>query len=228
MPPTRSQPSVIFFDAVGTLFHLSKGVGYHYALVGHRMGINLEADVLDRAFASVWKTMPARPATGAPRTDDDKPWWHALVDCVLEQAAPAMRDLDRAAFFEVVYEHFAAAGVWEVYPEVIDVLEALHPRYPLAIISNFDGRLHAILEGLGLSHYFSSVVISSEVGADKPDAAIYRRALELTQTSAHAALHVGNDPACDWEGAVAAGLKVFRLQRPRNSLRELLTACVAS
>ena len=36
-------------------------------------------------------------------------------------------------------------------------------------------------------------------------------------------LHVGDDPERDWKAATAAGLTVFRLDRRRNSLRELLT-----
>ena len=222
--PARRLLKAIFFDGAGTLFHLPKGVGYHYALVANRMGLQLDRTALDRAFASVWKTMPARPATGTPRDDDDKGWWRELVDRVFDQVAPETKDLDRDAFFEVAYEHFAEAGVWELFPEVLQVLEALAPRHRLAIISNFDGRLRLILELLGISRFFAPVVISSEVGADKPDALIYRRALQLANATADEAMHVGDDPLKDWAGAEAAGLAVFRLDRPHNSLRDLLGA----
>lgn len=220
----RRRPKVIFFDAAGTLFHLPKGVGYHYALVANRMGLQLDASALDRAFGAAWKAMPARPATDAPREDDDKGWWRELVERIFDVVAPETKDLDRDAFFEVAYEHFAEAGVWELFPEIIDVLEELAPRYRLSIISNFDGRLRMILELLGISRFFSPVVISSEVGADKPDALIYRRALELAGATADEAMHVGDDPVKDWEGAARAGLAVFQLDRPRNSLRDLLLA----
>ena len=218
---------VIFFDAAGTLFHLPKGVGYHYALVANRMGLMLNAAALDEAFAASWKQIPPRETTGEPRVDDDKGWWRELVDRIFDKVAPATKDLDRDAFFEVAYEHFAEAGVWELFPEVLEVLEQLHSRCRLSIISNFDGRLRLILELLGISRFFSPVVISSEVGADKPDALIYARALELSNARAAAALHVGDDPVKDWEGAAAAGLSVFKLDRPRNSLRDVLTACAA-
>src|SRR3712207_4945741 len=92
--PGRQSPKVIFFDAAGTLFHLPKGVGYHYALVGNRMGLKLDAAALDRAFGVAWKAMPARPATGVPREDDDKGWWRELVDRVFEEVAPDTKDLD--------------------------------------------------------------------------------------------------------------------------------------
>lgn len=212
----------IFFDAAGTLFELTETVGWHYALVARRLGLPLEAAALDRAFARVWKTMPPRAATGRPRADDDQGWWRELVRQVLAEVAPALRERDADAFFEVAYAHFAEAGVWRLFPEVLEVLELLRPRFALAVISNFDGRLRLILEQLGLAPFFAPVVISSEVGADKPDALIYRRALELSGSAAAAALHVGDDPVRDWQGAAAAGLHVFQLARPGKSLRDLL------
>ena len=45
----------IFFDAVGTLFYLPKSVGYHYAFVGAEIGLTLDEQQLDRAFAATWK-----------------------------------------------------------------------------------------------------------------------------------------------------------------------------
>ena len=212
----------IFFDAAGTLIHLPKSVGHHYAYVGERIGLRLDRGALDKAFAACWKETPIRPAIDGPRDDDDKGWWRDLVNRVLDRAAPSVADLDRDAFFEGVYGHFAEPGVWELYPEVNDVLEELHGRFQLAVISNFDGRLRVILEHLGVSKFFSHVFLSSELGADKPDAEIYRQALRLSGASPNETLHVGDDPERDWKGATAAGLSIFRLERPHNSLRDLL------
>jgi putative hydrolase of the HAD superfamily len=98
----------------------------------------------------------------------------------------------------------------------------LHGRFDLAVISNFDGRLRMILEHLSVSKFFSHVFLSSELGADKPDPEIFRRALRLSHTQPAETLHIGDDPVRDWEGASQAGLPIFRLERPRNSLRDLL------
>src|SRR6516162_6958343 len=131
----------ILLDAAGTLFFLTKTVGDHYAYVGREVGLDLDAQKLDRAFHMAWQDMPRRSAIEGPRENDDKGWWRELVDRVFEQVAPSLRELDRDNFFEVAYEHFAEASVWELYPEVPDVLKQLRPRYQLAVISNFDGRL---------------------------------------------------------------------------------------
>jgi putative hydrolase of the HAD superfamily len=223
---TSNQPRLIeaiFFDAVGTLFGLTKTVGDHYAYVGREVGLDLDARSLERAFHAAWRQMPQRAAIDGPRENDDKGWWRELVDLVLDQVAPSLSELDRDNFFEIAYEHFAEACVWELYSEVRGVLEQLQPRFELAVISNFDGRLRFILQHLSISKFFTNIFVSSELGADKPDPEIYRRALRLMNLKPNQVLHVGDDSQRDWEAATAAGLLVFQLNRPRNSLRDLLT-----
>jgi putative hydrolase of the HAD superfamily len=215
----------IFFDAAGTLFHLPLGVGYHYALVGEGIGLKLDAARLDRAFARAWNSMPKRAPIDGPRENDDKDWWRTLVDLVLDKVVLSLSELDRDNFFEIAYEHFAEAGVWELYPEVLDVLEKLQPQFQLAVISNFDGRLRMILEQLGISKFFRHVFVSSELGTDKPDPEIFRRALGVVDLPSDQVLHVGDDPERDWKAASAAGLSIFRLDRAKNSLRDLLAFC---
>jgi putative hydrolase of the HAD superfamily len=212
----------IFFDAADTLFYLTKTVGDHYACVGREIGLDLDSQQLDRAFHAAWQQMPRRPAIDGPRENDDKGWWRELVNRVCHQAAPSLSELDRDNFFEIAYEHFTEAGVWNLYPEVLDVLEQLRERYQLAVISNFDGRLRLILQNLAISKYFDRVFISSELGADKPDPEIFRRALKVLHLNAKAVLHVGDDPERDWKAAKEAGLLVFQLDRPKNSICDLL------
>ena len=216
-------PKAIFFDAAGTLIRLTRSVGDHYALVAARQGLALDAGQLNDAFREVWREMPIRPATGAPREDDDKGWWHDLVERLLERVSPGLDPLDRDTFFETAYGHFAEAGVWELYPEVREVLHELRPDYELAVVSNFDGRLRVIFEHLAVTEFFRYIFLSSELGADKPDPMIYRRALEVSGFQPEEVMHVGDDPERDWAGAAGAGLEVFQLRRPKNSLRDLLT-----
>ena len=218
----------IFFDAAGTLFYLTKTVGDHYAYVGREVGLDLDAQKLESAFHAAWKQMPRRPASDGPRENDDKGWWRELVGHVLDQVAPWLSEFDRDNFFEIAYEHFAEPGVWELYPEVSGVLQELTPQFQLAVISNFDGRLRFILQHLGISKHFAHIFISSELGADKPDAEIFRRALTTMHLKGDEVLHVGDDPERDWKAANAAGLSVFRLDRPRDSLRDLATSLTAN
>ncbi len=227
-------PKVIFFDAAGTLMFLPRAVGAHYADVAAGCGLRLDPAALDRGFHQAWKVMPPRSITsdGGAQPDDDKGWWRQLVHLVLHGApnlgiegvlTEAQRGFDFESYFDIVYDHFARPGIWQAFPEAAKVLAELRGRgIRLGVISNFDRRLFANLEDIGLSAYFDHVTISSEVGADKPHRRIFERALGAFGVTATEALHAGDDPVRDWAGAEAAGLQVFRLDRPKNDLRALL------
>ncbi len=214
-------PRVIFFDAAGTLFHLPRGVGFHYAAVLARHGVRREEAMLNDAFQTLWQEMPAPVPAEGPRADDGKGWWRDLVGRVLDRCEVGETDLERGTFFEDLYHEFVRPAVWRLYPETREVLERLAARFPLGVITNFDGRFRGIAAQLGIGHFFRYLVISSEVGADKPDPRIFRRAVELAGVAPAEALHVGDDAVCDWEGAAAAGLRAFALDRPRNDLRSV-------
>ena len=153
---------VIFFDAVGTLIHLPRGVGFHYAEVARRLGWNAEADSFDAAFRAEWKGMPRRPSERKPRADDDRAWWRELVLRVLRRREPPP-GFDQERYFDAVYREFTQPGVWSLFPEAIEVLDELVAHYRLAILSNFDARLRTVLAQLGILARFTEMVISSEV-----------------------------------------------------------------
>ena len=214
---------VIFFDAAGTLVHLPRGVGFHYATVAARFGWEIEPAIIGRAFGAAWKAMPSPPAGGQRRPDDDRDWWRDLVWEVLDQCA-APGDFCRSEYFDELYLEFARPGIWDLYPEVLEVLDLLAPHYQLAVLSNFDGRLRTVLAHLGILDRFSTVVISSEVGADKPDPLIFSRATTLAKVAPREALLAGDDLEHDVVGAQRAGWHAFHVDRPRLTLRDLLPA----
>lgn len=217
--------TTVLFDAAGTLIHLPRPVGEHYAEVARRFGGEWSAPALERAFRQAWRSMPPRPPTadGGPRPDDDRPWWRTLVGGVFERVPPPA-GFDAEAFFEAVYARFAEPGVWAAFPDVAETLSFLRERgLRLAVVSNFDRRLRAVLTHLGLTDHFEHVVLSSEEGSDKPDARIFQRALARLGVPAAETLHVGDEPAKDG-GAEAVGVRVFHLERPDRGLRTLREA----
>jgi putative hydrolase of the HAD superfamily len=140
-----------------------------------------------------------------------------LDDC----GVPRADSFDRAAYFDELYAEFERPGIWECYPEVASVLDRLAPDFTLAVMSNFDGRLRSVLNHLGLNALFSEIIISSEVGAEKPHPWIFEETARRLALAPEEILHVGDDPDADWRGAEAAGYQVFELKRPSNSLLDL-------
>ncbi len=211
----------VFFDAAGTLFRLTRSVGWHYRDVALRHGADIREDDLDRAFRWAWRDARAPHETNGARPDDDRGWWWALVGRVLDACGSAP-GLDRDAYVSELWSEFTRPGVWELFPETLEVLAALKGRVRLGVISNFDSRLRTILLNLGVTEFFDDIVISSEVGTEKPAARIFSAALVRAGVAASEALHIGDEPEADWLGAECAGLLVFRLRRPENSLRDVL------
>ena len=218
----RSSLKAVFFDAAGTLIYLPKSVGEHYREVALRHGADLPTASLDEAFRHAWKLASKHPTSDGARVDDDKGWWRSLVEQVVAATLPSTLEdhFDQEAYFEELYVHFTLPGVWAAYPDVELTLRQLQSRrLKLGVISNFDRRLYTILDQLGLAQYFDTVVISSEVGADKPDPIIFLRALALLNIEPSEAIHVGDDPKSD-RGASGVGIEVFELDRPQRTLAE--------
>jgi putative hydrolase of the HAD superfamily len=118
-----------------------------------------------------------------------------------------------AALGPALFEHFATAAPWQVYPDVAHHLQSWRAAgLKLAVVSNFDQRLHPLLEQLELAPLLDAVVVSSQVGAAKPDPLPFQRALELLELPAEAAWHIGDSPE-DEAGAKAAGVHCVLIQR---------------
>jgi putative hydrolase of the HAD superfamily len=101
-----------------------------------------------------------------------------------------------------------------VYPETISVLDWLSGEVPLALVTNGLSKLQREkLELTGLSGYFASVVVAEEVGAAKPDTAMFHETLGRLQLDANEAVMVGNDLERDIVGARAAGLATIQITR---------------
>ncbi len=110
------------------------------------------------------------------------------------------------------------ANAWQAHisldPEAHHVLHTLHRSKKLALVSNFDHppHVHSVLNTLGLTPHFDSVVISAEVGIKKPDPRIFDSALEQTRMKPEEVIYVG-DTEDDIIAARAAGLVPILIQR---------------
>jgi len=81
----------------------------------------------------------------------------------------------------------------------------------LGIVSNSDGRVEEALAASGLRDFFDVVIDSSLVGIEKPDAAIFRAALDALGIRPEEALYVGDLYEVDVVGARAAGIEAVLL-----------------
>jgi putative hydrolase of the HAD superfamily len=88
-------------------------------------------------------------------------------------------------------------------------VEALSARYPLAVLTNGGGFQRRKLARLRLSACFGAerVLVTGEIGHDKPDARAFERLAAVLGTAPQRILFVGDNPVNDVEGAAEFGMK---------------------
>jgi HAD superfamily hydrolase (TIGR01509 family) len=99
--------------------------------------------------------------------------------------------------------------------EAIDVLQKLHGKYKLGLISNFaiPECGWKLLEKFGLKRFFDVVVISGEVNRRKPSPEIFERALKILGVEASKAVFVGDMLDLDVIGPKKVGMKTVLIGR---------------
>jgi putative hydrolase of the HAD superfamily len=119
-----------------------------------------------------------------------------------------------AEAFERLAKHFRDPESWAIFDDVLPTLDRLSAGgLRLAVVSNWDSHLPRLLSDLGLSSRFGAVLVSAVEETGKPDPEIFRRACARLTVEPGEALHVGDSPREDYEGAIGAGLSALLLDR---------------
>uniref|UniRef100_R7W724 Uncharacterized protein n=1 Tax=Aegilops tauschii TaxID=37682 RepID=R7W724_AEGTA len=225
----------LLLDAGGTLLQLAQPVAETYATLGRPYGSDIpqknrlcfraclarpfhwthgvmksEKYIMEgfkRAFSAPWpKTLRYQ--------GDGRPFWKIVV--------AEATDCTNNNYFEEVYQYYAHGDAWRLPGGAYRTLRDLKDSgVKLAVVSNFDTRLRKLLKDLNVSHFnghalndlelsrFDAIVVSSEVGYEKPAPEIFKIALEQIGVEASNAVHVGDDETADKAGANAIGLECW-------------------
>jgi putative hydrolase of the HAD superfamily len=192
----------ITFDAGGTLIEPNPCVGAIYAEIAAKHGIAANPAELDARFRAVFKRIRPTPVDTVSEATE-REFWSRLAREVFSGVAG---DGVFGEMFPQLWNAFAESGRWRPLPGALETLSTLRERrFQLAIISNFDSRLHAVLEGLGITAMVDGVFLSVEVGVAKPDPRIFEHAARALGLEPCQLLHVGDSVMADAAGAVSAG-----------------------
>eukprot|EP00775_Hariotina_reticulata_P008237 gene8237-8427_t len=190
----------VLIDAAGTLLVPTERTADVYLRYGTKYGVKLSEDeVLDRfrsAYNTPWGHSPLR------YFGDGRPFWRFIV----EQSTGCSDE----HLFEELYDYYVQPTAWALTPGALPALQKLRAAgVRLAVVSNFDTRLRPILSALGIDHMFDAVVVSAEVGAEKPNPVIFESALQGLGLRAGDVVHVGDDRRNDVWGARDAGIAAW-------------------
>jgi HAD superfamily hydrolase (TIGR01509 family) len=182
-------------DAYGTLVELADPVPALRAGLAE-LGVERKAQAVARAFAKETAYYRGRSFEGR----DEKSLFRLRRECV----AIILDELETKLEPEACVEGFVSAMRLELLPDPAAALQALQRRgLAVAVVSNWDIGLREQLRQLGLRDV--PVVTSAEVGAPKPEPAVFLRALERLRVRPQRALHIG-DSDSDETGARAVGM----------------------
>ncbi len=129
-------------------------------------------------------------------------WWtfHTYLLQQLNSEDEAVRD--------TLVENTQNSANWDqILPGTRDALDRLRQQYAIAVISNADGKIDAVLQRCGIVDCFASITDSGKVGHEKPHPAIFEAALREMKADPAQSLYVGDVYSVDYVGATNAGMQ---------------------
>jgi HAD superfamily hydrolase (TIGR01662 family) len=129
-------------------------------------------------------------------------WWtfHSYLLQELNAADERVRDT-------LVVNTQNSANWDQILPGTRDALERIRQQYAIAVISNSDGKIDAVLRRCGIFDCFASITDSGIVGHEKPHPAIFAAALREMNADPAESLYVGDVYSVDYLGARGAGMQ---------------------
>jgi HAD superfamily hydrolase (TIGR01509 family) len=194
----------VLFDWGDTLFSPPDAGKVIVAAAAER-GVRIDPEKARALWAELWDAgkMPDELAKGRDLSAQaHRDVWTALF----ERANTAVPDVA-----STLYERVMDPRAWIPYPDTGPTLRALRARgMRIGIVSNVPQDLRPIFAAHGLAELVDAFTHSFEVGAEKPDPAIFLRACEALGTAPQETLMVGDHPVAD-AGALKAGLRFHLL-----------------
>lgn len=190
-----AKPQFIFFDVGNTL------------LFPNRPRILAPLPVEKHPTLAGWQALERRTKQefdlGLMEGKVDHSFWWTFHTHLL-QGLNALDDRMRNALIENTQQ---SANWDQILPGTRDVLQRLREGYEIAVISNSDGKIDAVLRRCGIADCFASITDSGNVGHEKPHPAIFEAALREMKAAAAESLYVGDVYSLDYLGARNAGMQ---------------------
>ncbi|MBK1785241.1 HAD family hydrolase [Prauserella cavernicola] len=216
----------VMFDFSGTLFRLEHKDTWLSDLTdsaGEPLDLEAQAELMRRMTAPVTLNVDfdEEHLHAWEHRDLDPELHHKVYLEVLRQSGVARVEQARA-----LYDRLVDPSEWTPYPDTERVLKSLADKgVRVGVLSNIAFDIRPAFTARGLDAYIDEFVLSFEVGAIKPDAAIFRLLLDRLGTAPENTLMVGDHEGADG-GAKALGCP-FALVEPLPTVRRsdgLLTA----
>jgi HAD superfamily hydrolase (TIGR01509 family) len=201
----------VFFDVGNTLVRINYGaIADHLAV----LGVPVTAGTVQRAEWRARVRLDADlVAVPASRRSTETADTHTRYLRYTLEGLGITDDGLIAAVTEWRRTYNIPIGPWNtVDPDAVPALEETRAAgFKTAVISNSNGTIRGLLDGLGLLQLVDVVLDSGEEGVEKPNPEIFRRALARTGVAASEAVYIGDLHSIDILGARSAGVQAVLL-----------------
>src|SRR5580704_10082840 len=188
-------PRYIFFDVGNTLLFPNRA----------RMLATLPAD--RHPTLAAWQALERRTKhefdQGMTKGKVDHSFWWTFHTYLLQERN-ALNDGVRDSLIANTQN---SANWDQILPGTREALERIRRECAIAVISNADGKIDAVLRRCGIDDCFASITDSGNVGHEKPHPAIFAAALEQMKADPAESLYVGDVYSVDYVGARNAGMQ---------------------
>ncbi|MEW6553078.1 MAG: HAD-IA family hydrolase [Actinomycetota bacterium] len=219
----------VFFDAGETLVHPMPSFPELFMQVCSEHGLEVDLDILRTATRSLMAGVEERQRQGytfSNESSKSRRFWLDFYGGLVREMGYEQGD---GALPLALYDTFSLPANYGAYHDALETLRELRRRgLRMGLISNFEPWLEDLLDDLGLLEYLEVLVISGKEDYEKPHPRIYELALERGGVPPRRALHVGDSPISDYDGAREAGMRAVLLDRwgrfpdfPGESVRDL-------
>ena len=118
-------------------------------------------------------------------------------------------------FLALTTAHFS------LLPGAEEIVRYLAEKYPLTIVTNgFIEVQYEKFDKSGLKDCFSHIVLSEEVGCQKPNPRIFEEALRMNGLQAEDVVMIGDSWNSDIQGAINAGIDQIWIRKSKDPLPE--------
>ena len=169
-------------------------------------------DIVTKAFLRVdrflWPLQHgSKLLSPAQRTTASKASDLQLITALAEQLSEDFLNLTTA--------HFS------LLPGAEDLVRYLAEKYPLTVVTNgFVEVQYEKFDKSGLRDCFAHIVLSEEVGCQKPNPRIFEEALRMNGLQAEEVVMIGDSWSSDIQGAINAGIDQIWIRKSKDSLPE--------
>lgn len=225
-------PKLVTFDCAQTLVEVDWTVEGFARVCSVDIGLALPDEAFPRYRALYYERLPEfleinlrrDPVEGQAFWDRVATDWLGMYGVDPSFVVPLRAASDRLGFGP-------GSILFRIYEDVIPCLDEMQAAgIRIAVVSNWDYSLHRVLQMFDVHHRFEVVLASLEEGVEKPDPRLFQICLDQMGVAPEDAVHVGDNPLDDVEGAYAAGMRAVLIDRTGatpgaiTSLRELFDA----